>query len=843
VITLKNIEIVYKELMNEKIHVNQMQQFRIEMDAKIIKELADEGYAVPEISQALMDHSFALRNKDKEYIDLYLKHQIPKDVAKVPSGLSVSADEAYLQKKSFHSQSLQQFYFKNDFQVVCQLMDQGYSIKEVQKIIMKSSIFAQEIKDPKALATYCDKVMAGINANRMIRSGKIYELAQDVYLKKSAAIQGKYSAKNGYNLFQEGKVIISMLMQFKFFPEVIEEVLRNKSRYSVNADYVKTMMDRCKAVKAAYLQIESADPKNLRSVTDCYRLFAKEYMEKTKTEILNGRDEQKIIQRMFAEKFPRKEIVKAFKDASPVSMEPGRKKDQYISTILAVVEEAYNKKMAYAKENYPLTRALYDEKMENKVQDLRNAQAAYSVDHNRAYYDGIVVRELLEERQYIPNIIKAVMEKSPAAAQADELNLDKTPEGYAKWLIFAAKKVIEMEKAIIGHTVSLQKIPKGLSYNKIREAGFTAQDVYRAAIRERIDTYPSCAGVLNAGYIDKDACEKILTKYPDFPLRDLKDALHYVSPRALMPGVPPEYPALVIHDVLERREMVQKQEDHTKDIQKEYMRQCGLASEGVEVESNMMAYHDGRAALKMLLSDVDVIEVQNAIFSSAQQRQQDRPVEYASAIIEKTKKVKERIQTLKEYIPFNELHKTAKEEYLNRLYDLYQKKNFIQSSMDIAVCAGMMLCGFYSEKEIKTAIQENSPIAVEPGRDDKYQSFIETQAKAQIEQEKIKIKQYRPIPRIEHKENVSEEYEYHVQTYKQYIKLPVTKEVDAMIAGAMLQQGFKDASIIVALAASSVATQFGKDYGIEILCQAKKVLNVGQEQNVGQSLAIGRTKF
>jgi len=104
------------------------------------------------------------------------------------------------------------------------------------------------------------------------------------------------------------------------------------------------------------------------------------------------------------------------------------------------------------------------------------------------------------------------------------------------------------------------------------------------------------------------------------------------------------------------------------------MRQCGLASEGVEVESNMMAYHDGRAALKMLLSDVDVIEVQNAIFSSAQQRQQDHPVEYASAIIEKTKKVKERIQTLKEYIPFNESHKTAKEEYLNRLYDLYQKK-------------------------------------------------------------------------------------------------------------------------------------------------------------------------
>lgn len=833
----------YKELASQQASSEEKRKFFMKLDSQILEVLIREGYTTIQIKAALMRHSPVLRNQNQTFIDFYIHQQVFEQTEQTKSDkkTTIPAEKAYMREKVRNAAKIMNFYLKFDRSIACQLFDQGKEIKNVQEGILKSSLFSHEIQDPKLIRNYCDQVMEGINWERILRSGKVAALAEDLYLKKSANIQNKYAGYAGskYNEFREGKVILPMMVQDGFFPEIIAEVLCKCSR-NENAkkdqDYARKIVEQCKKVKEAYLAIACADPHHLQSHVDCYRLFAKEYMQKMHIEMLNGKAEQKIIQRMFGEQFKREEILKVLREASPVAIEPGRKPEKYIAVILAVTEKSYAKKMAYAKENYPQTVALYEEKIQQRQQLL--AKKNLDIEHNRSYYDGIIVRELLEMKQYIPNIIKAIVEKSPQAIKKSAFSKNKTPEGYAKWIVLTAQKALSAEKAILGYRGKLlpQKIKD--SYQNLLRLGYQAQDLYRAAIKERIQVYPSVALSLNASYVDKDVCEKLLTKYPDFKLDDLKNALYEVSPRAQMPGISAEYPDLVVDEVVKRLKKSREQENRVKDVQREYLHQCGLASEGVELEANMLAYHDGRAALTMLNDGVDQTEIRNAIASGAEILHQKHPDDYAEKIMWQVEKVQQRIQEAKEYVA-QQAPQNAVEECQQRLHNYYEQRKFISSSIDAAIAVEMMLLGAYQDCEIKEAIKEYSPIAVEPGRGDKYGEFIEEKARETVREEHRKLKQYTPVPRLEKEESAQKEYAHHVTELKNYIHLPLTASMDLMIAHTMLNQGFKEKELSAAFD-HSVCAKNQKNYGADIVRDAKKNLTRENEQVLDRGREIQR---
>lgn len=702
-------------------------------------------------------------------------------------------------------QKFKDFYKKIDSKTVCLLLDQGYSICDVQKGLMKSSPFAQNISDKKLVRNYCDEIMDGINRERMLRSGKIYEIAKESYLNKSMAIQSKY-ANYAFNEFQEGKVVISMMRDGGFFPEVIEAVLQKHSRnLNSNEAYIKKVMENCIKVKENYLAIDAVQH-NLQTVADCYRLFAREYMCATKTIFLNGRDEQKIVARMLADGIDEATVAQALSEASPVAAEPGRKKENYIRTVLTATKEAYQKKKQFALKSYPETLRAYKLKIENKDKILKG-KGYQGIDFNRSYYDGIAAKELLGERHLASNVEKAIVEASPQASKPNQSNPDKTPEGYGKWVRFGAQKALAAEKAIL----DFEKKPiPAISYQKLVAAGISAAELYKTAISERIAQYPSIAAHLSDGFIDKDTCEQLLHRHPDIKIDDLKEAIVQVSPRAQLPGIPAVYPKLVMDDVQERQVLIAQKEKESQAVRGEYMKQCGLASEGVGAEANMLMYHDGRAVLEMLQKGIAQAEIQSAILSGLQIMRINikNPEQYAQNVIEGSKSVFQRIENIKQYKGTEKDYSTIEHFYLKRLQNFYEKKNYVSSSMDIAIVAAMLIKDEFNKQDICDTIQKVSPTAAEPGRDSQYvSSFVLIHAKEKLEQEKLKLQQYVVIPRIDHEELPEKEYAHHQKQLQEAVKLPMSETIDMMIATAMLEQGFNEKEVLQGLSQSPCAKE------------------------------------
>jgi len=833
---LKSVTQAYLDFAKTEFPKKEVDRLYLELDHKIAHELADDGYSTYQIEQAILYESPAIEGKSSEEKDRYLRGQVPRDLPE--NGLELSVRKAYnLKKESMHVR-FEDLFFKKDLNVFCKLLDAGYSLKEVLEVHRKKSFLSTQFTNEKLLNNYADNVLGHVNRERILRTGKLYDLAKNLYLEKINSLPDKYASysKDKFNAFHEGSIVISMMIDHNFFPEVIEEVLRRNSIYAnVDENYIHDVMEKCRNIQHAYIDIQKmVSPSEVRTEADAYRYFAREYMTHTHTKILSGRDDQRIVARMYTEKFPKEIILSALAKASPVAMEPGRTQDKYISSLINLVEKDYASKKEFALKQYPVTAALYEEKMDRLDQRLKEKGYSFGVEKNRSYYDAMVAKELLEEKQSTANISRVIVEKSPLAVKKNPQNPNKTPETYANWIVSASKKVIRAEKNLLAW--ENKDIPTSTSYKKLIEAKITPIDLFKQALHERIKTYPSISARLTAPFLDKDIAEKLLTKYPDFDKFQLHEVIKQNSPRALMPGIPENYAVKVIDEVEKRIEATRKKETYTKTVQEEYNRQCGLASEGVNIDSHMSLYQDGRAALRMLLNHIDPLDVRNAIVAAATTAAVITPLLYADNVLQGAEAVYQRIHDLKEYTPV-ENPKTAEETYKNKLVKLYTEKKFLQSSMDAAIMKDMLLENQYRTSEIKQAIQKNSPIAIEPGRDNKYESFIEAQAKQKISQERLKLYHYKPVPRIEHEEDAKKEYEHHCKEIKKAIELPFSSQMDLLIAETMLIQGFTSNLVTEVLKESPcVASQ--KNYAVSIVRKAENSLtkDLDQEQVLVRSI-------
>ena len=214
------------------------------------------------------------------------------------------------------------------------------------------------------------------------------------------------------------------------------------------------------------------------------------------------------------------------------------------------------------------------------------------------------------------------------------------------------------------------------------------------------------------------------------------------------------------------------------------------------------------------------------------------PAKYADNVIAGAEKVKNRLDFIKQYESESTkaLTKTDK-YYCEKLKTSYAAKGYVSSSMDIDIIADM-IANKFNNKNIKNTIEQFSPTAAEPGRDAKYQSFVINQAKEKVEQEQIKLKQYTVIPRIDHEPTAEQEYQYHRTQLQNAINLPISESIDTMIAGALLQQGFKQQEVAAALIQSPCIKEKTGYENIIVKTAAK--MQLSKDNKLDNDLVMGK---
>jgi hypothetical protein len=753
----------------------------------------------------------------------YIKQNFPADAAQqLYQKIKVAADAAQMdfhKMKKRYIQDFENLYLSKDLEVLCDLLDNGYSMRDVMEAYTHQNSFANEFHEEDAIISqYEDKVLSLVNDERKKRVGREYEKAKDVYLAYLENNQNKYAGhEDAFSAYHEGEIIISMLVQDGFAEETIHTVLQNASQH--DSTYIKTMMEKCGHVKQAYLDIQSAGVlDDARNEFDVFRSFAKSYMERTGTKLLGFDDELQIVKEMRAEKFPDPFLKPALLKASPVAMEPGRNPQEYVEALISSDVDLENSLLpGLEKGAFVNTSDVYMDLIEQYQEQLTAAGILTGINEkNRIYYDCLAVRELLQRCQPEKDIMQALEDKSP---EASNLSLN-----YAMWMVEKAKKLLKKEQTFL--QMQVQNTPDHGSYQSLLSKGITAKEIYQAILRTRLELNPSLSQKLYASFMDKDMAEACMHLYPDFD----KDALAGIiqeSPRAILLSgtrLPEErnYAENVIQEASKRLVDVGQRQEQEKSIFMEFNRQRGLVSQGVvEAKNAMSAFQWGRSALQMLMKGYDLFTIRKAIIDTADPLDKS-PEAFADDILEKTPKVYDRLMQVKNYVPV-EHPKTAEEYYRKKLFKYYQKRHAVKSSMDVSIVKDMLARNIFHANDIHNAIKDFSPIAIEPGRDENYYyKYVLPNGRNKYMEEKDKLKYYKPIPRLEHEESAVEEYKYHKEQMEEAIDLPYTMQMDKLIAETMLVQGFLMVDIIQALSIESPCRDEQSNYGLCVVNRAKQ---------------------
>ena len=659
--------------------------------------------------------------------------------------------------------------YNDDLTCAIRLFEAGYKVNDVIKVLKDNSPMIANLKNPRAELIYLDRVFENINREWTHKADNSFGVAQDSYRARMNNLMKKYEDydKKNFGLYQDGEIALALVINEGFSPEIVEEVVKRNSPSPQRTDstYLFTIRDSVIKTKERYDAIMSQNPDDsAESVSDIYRQQAKEYMTATKTTILSGSDEQKIVEKIytnFIQNFQQNrpefqgnikkldELVentikpylrKAILEASPIYTEPGRDKDQYITSILSDFASNYETRKTMSSVTYPVAEELYV----NKMKTLQNRVTSYIKNHDQTFMDGIAAKDLLEARQAPQNIKRAIIENSPVKLQED--TAFSSMQDYADFIISKARKSLHAEKEILNFQMP-EHIPDNVP---LRETGLSMKDMFQFMLRERVDKYPSFAFELTEPFADRDACEKLIHRYPDFDRLDLERAIADASPRAQLPGISTEYAKDIIRQAEERLARIDEYKKKETALQQEFNKLRGLSSEGVyENDNPMNSFKDGRIAVKMLKKNVSRDDIKKYIVALAQAASIENPFFYADKILTAASLVISKEKEIADYVPTEKgaASRSCMDIYLEKMNRKYQEKGFVDPSMDIKVMKEMMEETKFAPPQIKDIVLAMSPVAKEPGRDDGYGEYVMKQAILEKQKEEEKLKRYVITPR------------------------------------------------------------------------------------------------
>lgn len=193
-------------------------------------------------------------------------------------------------------------------------------------------------------------------------------------------------------------------------------------------------------------------------------------------------------------------------------------------------------------------------------------------------------------------------------------------------------------------------------------------------------------------------------------------------------------------------------------------------------------------------------------------------------IVSKNKEVIERVKVIDEYKEpaVEAAMPTPKDFYLSRMSKQHKIRKAFNASMDADIVKDMLAIN-YSRNDIKNTVLECSPIVCQPGRgNDYYDKYVRYTALQSYQTELIKLENYYPEPRQQKEQDCQKEYQYHLKKIMAAIALPFMIEMDGLIAGTLLIQGFSSNDICDAINQLSPLKDSQNNYGMGVVKNAER---------------------
>ena len=256
----------------------------------------------------------------------------------------------------------------------------------------------------------------------------------------------------------------------------------------------------------------------------------------------------------------------------------------------------------------------------------------------------------------------------------------------------------------------------------------------------------------------------------------------------------------------------------------------GLASRGAQIQaSEIGTYKDGRIAMKLLRQGRDEEDITRFLLTMARSDNRENPHHYAVEVMGRAKKSVEREEKIRTYQKPAEPLETPSfyHAYLMRMQNLYEQKGFVQSGKT------------FRKADLQNGIAQYSPIAVEPGRDEKYAQYVTKESERRIKEAEDTLAHYLVILRPD-AGTAEDEYAYQMTRLKDATILPYSEEMDEKIGQALLQK-YPEETVEEAMTKKSLLKDTQPSYGKYLLSRIHKKEKQRKEQqeadkNISQAL-------
>ena len=717
---MADISKAYRRLMNRLLPEDKLAALYEGIDREAMAAFSEAGYSWEKIKSGLVDSSFYLGRLDDAGIAGVLAKILP---AGIEAGriAALSSDKAgemrriYQEVRERHEQEIASLFAPADQEALSSLLDQGFSERDAHEFMQDDGYFVQQIKESQYADRYANNLFRAVAEERGIKADADIEECEKAAEEFSKFLDSTQDKAPGWNFHAEGQVAIHLLVQEKYMPETVYDVMdgRLHSYERPSVDELEKLMEKAQQVKNAYLSIEEAPTFGQgKSPVAVYRSYLKRYMAEKGRALLSFADEQAVIRQMLEDGFPQKFLSQAIQKGSPVAKEPGRLEDKYIEALLydgEVKETTTAKADVSALDMYKNRLEAYDKAFR------RSGHDGGITGNFRKYFDCLVTMSLIRKNCTDEEIETAILEGNPHIEKGRE-------HSYAQDLLEKARRLIQKQQEWLEKVE--EKLPTGKTFKELLALEYTVQAIWKYLLQERLALNPSYAGQLWQKGVDRDIAETCLLRYPDIDRKALHDVIGQ-SPRAILledTGLAEasNYADEIIDSVVEQMAENAAQLAEEDALEEEYSRQIELSAEGLEIDT-VNEYQCGQGALQLMMHGYDTLAIRNALLKKTSQQNikskttgAKSAVPYVDGILQRVRNAYSRILTIKAYEQGKDVQENAAEaEYKAEMKKLWQKNKVMRSADDESIMARLL--AHHKKELVIAALLACSPWTAMPG--------------------------------------------------------------------------------------------------------------------------------
>ena len=828
---MADISKAYRRLMNRLLPEDKLAALYEGIDREAMAAFSEAGYSWEEIKSGLVDSSFYLERLDDAGIAGALAKILP---AGIEAGriAALSSDKAgemrriYQEVRERHEQEIASLFAPADQEALNSLLDQGFSERDAHEFMQDDGYFVQQIKESQYADRYANNLFRAVAEERGIKADADIEECEKAAEEFSKFLGSTQDKATGWNFHAEGQVAIYLLVQEKYMPETVYDVMdgRLHSYERAPVDELEKLMEKAQQVKNAYLSIEEAPTFGQgKSPVAVYRSYLKRYMAEKGCALLSFADEQAVIRQMLEDGFPQKFLPQAIQKGSPVAKEPGRLEDKYIEALLYDGEA---KETTTAKADVSAL-DMYKNRLESYDKDFRRAGHDGGITGNfRKYFDCLVTMSLIRKNCTDEEIETAILEGNPHIEKGRE-------HSYAQDLLEKARRLIQKQQEWLEKVE--EKLPTGKTFKELLALEYTVQAIWKYLLQERLALNPSYAGQLWQKGVDRDIAETCLLRYPDIDRKALHDVIGQ-SPRAILledTGLAEasNYADEIIDSVVEQIAENAAQLAEEDALEEEYSRQIELSAEGLEIDT-VNEYQCGQGALQLMMHGYDTLAIRNALLKKTSQQNikskstgAKSAVPYVDGILQRVRNAYSRILTIKVYEQGKDVQENAAEaEYKAEMKKLWQKNKVMRPADDESIMARLL--AHHKKELVIAALLACSPWTAMPGVSGLYvEHYLMRKAQQEILNAQRRLAKEKPRVRKRKSDSISEDYrEEREAIQKRHTLLPYSMKMDELVAISLLMAGWNTLAVGRVLDEESPCRDSQQNYGVSVANRAHKAV-------------------